>query len=65
MGKARQAMEMKKSIVKKREKDPNNNLHNPGGSESQRGRRAIKSLISKEQRDLSDVFVSGVENFKL
>ena len=65
MGKARQAMEMKESIVEKREKDPTNGLHNSGGSEPQRGRRVIKSIISKEQKDLSDIFVSGVQNFKL
>lgn len=63
--KARQTMEMKKSKVEEREKNPNNSLYHPGGSEPQRGRRAIKSVISKEERDLSDIFVSGSLNFQL
>lgn len=41
-------MERKKNIVEEREQDPNNGLHNPGGSEPQRGKRDIKSIISKE-----------------
>ena len=46
------------------EKDPNKGPCNPGGSEPQRG-RAIKSIMSKEERDLSDIFVSGAQNLQL
>lgn len=35
VGKARQAMERKKSIVREKEKEPNNGFHNPGRSEPQ------------------------------
>lgn len=60
---ARKTM-MKKSIMGESEKDPNKGPCNPGGSEPQRG-RAIKSIMSKEERDLSDIFVSGAQNLQL